>query len=116
MSDVEVWRCKWINIMDMNVIDHETLAGSNVKAPSDPIDFQIPVNLTAFFQSSLFYFWSQPVPTLFDTPRIKFPGFDPVSFSDIVASIATFSLWRFGAVTWATDDWKQVRHHLICNE
>ena len=42
--------------MDVNVVDDEALAWSNVKAPANPVDLKIPVNLTAFFQGSFFNF------------------------------------------------------------
>ena len=69
---------EWIDVMDVHVVDDKTLAWCDMKGATNTVDFQVPVDLTAFFQGSFFDFGGQTVSALFYTSWIKFPSFEPI--------------------------------------
>ena len=98
MREVEVGGGEGLDVMNVDVVNGEALAGAEVETATHTVHFQVAVDLAALFERRLFVDEPFPVLALLDAPRVELPRLLRVGVLHLLTRVAALALLGLGAV------------------
>ena len=98
VREVEVGRGEGLDVVNVDMVYGEALAGAEVEAAADPVHLEVAVDLAALLQRRLLVDEPLPVLALLDAPRVELPRLLGVGVLHVLARVAALALLGLGAV------------------